>query len=485
MFETLSTSSTVKPAARRLCWALAGALLWLGASPLAAGLITNVLPVNVTPTSFSVLWKGVNASPAIAVYADPDGRTNLTSQLEVEFLPLRTGDTRPAAGYERRQNQMTLQRRAKNRGYMLARVSGCLPATTYYYSVSGLPVGSRVAVYPESGPLPSVTTEKENSFILDDQVLALDVPGFDSYGRIVTLSNANASYCLASVVGDGVANSNFVFFNASDLFLLAGGGNFGAVGAQRFTADVLGLYGWPDTKVDFTVTFGTNLNTAGDTRDSMHTDFVTVTLGSVAVQTGQSTNVTVQLDSSANLSEVSFSVDLPAQTLTNLAWDGLAAEIDPASVLVSPPVTNTTWTLRLATRAGQFITGPRQVGQLVFTAVPGQHSSFLPLAPQPLNAARTDSTLVTNLFSQAGRAVVVGPEALLDASLNPDGSRALTLYGNPPVTYGIECATNLTGSAVWTLLPTTFPLTSVSAPVPQVDQNASVIFYRAVELGHN
>jgi hypothetical protein len=469
------------PPAEPLRMCLAGLLVWLCAQAAGAAIITNVLPVNVTPTSFSILWRGVNSTSSIAVYADANGRTNLSGQLGIETLPLRTGDPGAAAGYDRRQNQSALQRQARGRGYMLMRVTGCQPQTTYYYRLSGSRPGFEPVVYPANGSLPSVTTEKENSFVVDDQLLVLDVPGFDSYGRIVTLSNANASYCLAAVVGDGVAGTNHVFFNTGELFLLAGGGNFSLSGPQQFTADVLGIYGRLDTRVDFTLTFGTNLTAATGTADSMHTDFLKISVGSVVLQTGQTTNVPVAFNSSANLAEVSFALDLPAGALTNLAWEGLAPELDPASATVTPQAP-ATYVLHLATHSGQSITGPREVGQLAFTANV-QHSAFVPLNPQPLAAGRTDTTLVTNLFTQAGRAVVVGPEPLLEGAVKPGGARELTLYGNPPPSsYGVEYSTNLTSPMVWTPLPGVLQLTNLSASVPGIDPAADLIFYRAAEL---
>jgi hypothetical protein len=212
----------------------------------------------------------------------------------------------------------------------------------------------------------------------------------------------------------------------------------------------------------------------------MRTDFLTVSLGSVVLQTGQTTNVPVQFDSSANLAEVSFALELPANSLSSLAWEGLAPEFDPASATVTAQGP-TTCLLHLATRSGLAVTGPKQVGQLAFTAAM-QHSAFVPLNPQSLAAGRTDTTLVTNLFSQAGRAVVIGPEPLLEAGFKPGGTRELTLFGNPPATYGIEYSTNLAGTATWTRLPANYPLTTLSAPVSGLDPAANLIFYRAVEL---
>ena len=245
---------------------------------------------------------------------------------------------------------------------------------------------------------------------------------------------------------------------------------------------MLGLYGRLHTRVDFTLTFSTNLTAAAGNRDSMRTDFLTVRLGSVVLQTGQSTNVPVEFDSSANLAEVSFALDLPADRLANLAWEELAPELDPASATVTQQGANT-FVLHVATRSGEAVTGPRQVGQLAVTAT-AAHSAFVPLIPQPLAAGRTDTTLVTNLFSQAGRAVVVGSEPLLEAGRQPDGGRVLTLYGNPPTTYGIEYSTSLAHPMTWTRLPETFPLTTLSVLVPGLDPAADLIFYRAVDLSN-
>jgi hypothetical protein len=470
--------------------ALASALcLWTGLSALRAGLITNafpiitnVLPVNVTPTSFGILWHGANHTPSLAIYADPAGVTNLSGQLGVEALPLCTGSPEVPAGYARRQNQAGLRQLTRAHGDMVLQVSGCQPDTTYYYRLTVThPRYKFPGTFPAAGPLPSVTTAKENTFVVDDQLLLLDVPGLDSYGRIVTLSNANAAFCLAGVIGEGVG-TNQVFFNASDLFLLGGGGNFALEGPQIFTADVLGLYGRPDTRVDFTLAFGTNLTAVGSNRNSTRTDYLIVSIGSAVLQSGQTTNVPVQFNSSANLGEVSFSLNLPTNSLTSLAWEGLAPELDPASATATLQDA-TTFVLHLATRSGQTITGPREVGQVAFTAASGQHSGFVPLNPQPLAAGRTDTTLVTNLFAQAGRAVVVGPEPLLEAAVKLGGARELTLYGKPPPsTYGVEYSTNVTSPMVWTPLPGVLQLTNLSALVPGIDPAADLIFYRAAEL---
>ena len=178
---------------------LAALLLLAGAFASNAALITNVTPVNVTPTSFSILCRSSQAI-AINVFGDASATSNLTTQLGVESCPVHTGNPALPAGYQRRQSQLLLRQKAQTFGLVLIRVTGCQPGTTYYYQLSNAPD----SVYPASGPLPSVATEQENTFVIDDQHLILDIPGLDNSGRIVTLTHTNAAHPLAAVIGDGV-----------------------------------------------------------------------------------------------------------------------------------------------------------------------------------------------------------------------------------------------------------------------------------------
>src|SRR5260370_8194008 len=51
-------------------------------------LITNVSTVNVTPTSFSVVWATApTLTPLISVFADPDGVTNLAGHPPAAYYP--------------------------------------------------------------------------------------------------------------------------------------------------------------------------------------------------------------------------------------------------------------------------------------------------------------------------------------------------------------------------------------------------------------
>ncbi|MHB8519120.1 MAG: hypothetical protein ACYDH9_00045 [Limisphaerales bacterium] len=458
--------------------ALAGWLLWTSVHQVGAATITNVTPVNVTPTSFSILWRTIDSAPAVSVYADAGGGTNLAGQLGIEAFPLHTGNPDLAAGYARRQSQIALRQKTQSLGLMLVRVTGCQPGTTYYYRLTSTPSGSSPIVYPASGPLPGVTTERENTFVVNAQQLIIDVPGVDTGGQLVTLSHPNASHPLAAVVGDGVG-TNQVFFNVNDLFVLAGGGNFTPLGTQDFTAEVLGP-GQSDTTNRFTLVFGTAFTVAQATNTTLGTEFLALTIGSTVMQTGQTSSVPVICNSGVGVSNLTFVLDVPLGHLTNLLLQALAPEIDPASATVTPQA-GTTSLLRLAARSGQTILGAKQLAQLTFTAIPSQPSAFVPLKLLSITAAKPDASLVANLSGQSGRAVVIGAAALLEANRDLDGARSLMLYGKPSSSYAIDYTTNLANPSLWTRWYR-IPLPAMSAPIPALDESLNPIFYRAVEF---
>jgi hypothetical protein len=324
---------------------------------------------------------------------------------------------------------------------------------------------------------------KENTFVIDDEQVIIDVTGASTLGGVVTISNASAAYPLAAVVGDGVG-TNQVFFNLNDLFLAAGGGgNFAPLGPQQFTMDAVGLNGQPDTLAGLAINFGTNLVIASATNTTFASDSVAVSIGAAALQTGAATNVPIFFSGNAVLVDLSVALNIPPGHLTNLVLQGLAPQIDPASATVTPQAGGVV--LHFAGLAGQGITGSNQLAQLAFTAIPGQHSAFVTLGLRQITAVRGNATLVTNLFGSSGRVLVIGPEPLLDGSVDSAGARTLTLYGNPNFSYAVEYTTNLSSQQVWTRLPYHVPLTTLSTPVPGVLPPPKQVYYRAVEFFAN
>src|SRR5271163_3279034 len=80
--------------------------LWLSLFGGIAGAqdIVNVSVVNVTPSSFSVVWGTPGSAPAIAIFADPNGVTNLAGKVGTEFYPLNSGNPALTNNYDIRLN---------------------------------------------------------------------------------------------------------------------------------------------------------------------------------------------------------------------------------------------------------------------------------------------------------------------------------------------------------------------------------------------
>lgn len=443
-----------------------------------AAAITNLSLVNVTPTSFSVLWRMGNSTPTVQVFADPNGVTNLTARFPQEVLPVHTGNPAAANAYERRRSRALIQEKARDLGFNLVRLTGLKAGTTYYYRAVST-FASTTATYPESGPLPAITTPAENTFVLDDQQLIVEVPGLDTMGQVVTLTHTNAAHPIAAFVGDGVG-TNQVFFNVNDLFALAGGGgNLAPLGLQYFTTKVYGP-GQSETVAQFTLTFTTNFSVGAATQQSLGTEFLAISLGSTVMLMGQTSSVPVTLNSSVGVNDLSVVLGLKAGYLTNFALVSPAAEVDPASVSFTVQTDGVT-TMRLKTRAGMFLQGARSVGDLRFFAPTGQLSAFVPLKIQQITGKKGDASAIANLIAQSGRAVIIGQQSLLEAGQPQGAIRPITLYARPVSAYALEYSGSVGTTANWKRM-TPVVVNSLVTPMVGPSGEFSNIFYRAVEV---
>jgi hypothetical protein len=457
---------------------LAAALFAFTALTASAVSITNVAVVNVTPAGFDVLWRAAAATPAISVFADPAGLTNLTGRVGTQAFPLHTGSATLAAGYPRRLGQQDIRQNTQSYGLAMVRVSGCRPATTYYYRLTSTPAAGAPAVYPTNGPLPSVTTPPENTFVVNDQILILDVPALDAQGRILTLAHTNATHPLAAVVGDGAA-PNQAFFQLNDLFNLAGGTNFIPLGPQEFVVHVLGA-DLSEFQQKFTVNFTADFAVGQGTSAAIGTEFLALDMGSTVVRAGQNVSVPISVNTSAGVAGLDIWLDIAAGHLGGLALQSLAPELDPLASSVTPQG-GTAWRVRLQARAGQSLTGNKQLALFAATALPDQISAFVPLRLTSVVATHPDATPVRNVVAQAGRVVIVAAQPLLEALRNPQGQRLVTLYGIPGVPYGLEQTPALGPQPAWSEFGH-FVAASLTTTLPVGAAAPATAFFRALEF---
>jgi len=219
--------------------------------------IDSGMAVNATPTQFDVFIR--TSEPAdswLEVYADDGGTTNLVGVVGLEANPIHTGDPLQTTNYYRRGYIRNIQSAVAGKSVALHRVSGCAPETTYYVQVLATnDAGS--TQWPESGLL-AVTTEMENSFLMESRQLLVDlhpsVSPPDPMGAVGVLEVAGADYPVASIVGDG-ALSNQVYFDLGQLFSSSDHRNLAFSNALLCTVTIYGQPEMPDLSAEFSIPF--------------------------------------------------------------------------------------------------------------------------------------------------------------------------------------------------------------------------------------
>jgi hypothetical protein len=206
-------------------------------------------------------------------------------------------------------------------------------------------------------------------------------------------------------------------------------------------------------------------------------DFV-VSIGWTNLLAGQTGMAPIQLLSGAKLTNLTFTLSVQENRLTNLAF------VSPAADVASADLTRTgsnLFAVRIASRPGIALPSGPPLVQLGFTAVTSQPSAFVPLLIAQLEGSQTNGLRLANALGQNGRVVVIGAEPLLEIPLTEARKQALILYGRPGTVYAIQAATNLAPTASWQSI-TNLSLTNIAQVIPAINTSAPRIFYRAAEI---
>lgn len=439
---------------------------------------TNIITANVTPNSFTVIWRGpVGATPDIRVFADEAGTHSLKGQLGVEAYPLHTGYPGSTNAYEKRLSKAWLKGKTTGYGLQSVRVTGCTPSTTYYFQVLSY-TGTSTNVSPQPPALRSVRTADRNTLVPDSVQVLMDVQGLDVAGRIMTLTHSNAVSQLAAVVGDG-AQTNQVWFNLADLIALDGSGNFAPNGSLRFIAQVLGSGPDGEKVLPVVVEFTDAFRVARSVLSQVSSDLVALSLGTGVMQGGDTNSVPVSMDSTIPLGSLNITFRVPPGHLTNFVLEAGSPEVDPTKLSLTPAGVGL-WSAKIVPRAGQSLIAAPEIVRLKFTALRGVTSAFVPLEFAVVGAIKPDNSAANVALLRAGRMVVVVNEPLLEAHPSPGATRLVTLYGKPQFAYGIESAPSDRGP--WTGI-TTVAMTNLTRQLNLPKNTQALTLYRAFESG--
>ncbi|NOQ15153.1 MAG: hypothetical protein GQ583_11845 [Methyloprofundus sp.] len=219
--------------------------------------VQNPTIVNVTPTSFSVIWEtdGITR-PRIEIFRDSAGLFNISNQLEVRTNVVQGGDPSLTLEYTQEQFIANAQANYYSLGQSMIQVMGASPNTTYYIKVY-VETESDAGTWPvASGVFAEVNTESANSFLAESNQLLVSFNHDNPSGWLVTASHNDTHYAVAARVGDG-GNSQQAYLNLSQLFA-ANGENWQPAGNQVLTLDVwsgLGTHFSQDINMNFTDRF--------------------------------------------------------------------------------------------------------------------------------------------------------------------------------------------------------------------------------------
>jgi hypothetical protein len=204
---------------------------------------------------------------------------------------------------------------------------------------------------------------------------------------------------------------------------------------------------------------------------------VEITVGTNAVEAGNSTCVPVNLFTTVNLTNFNFTLADLAGRFTN--WDitpsnsiiasATAQMVDPYHTLFNVGVQN-----------GQILQGSTLIGSICLQAVPNPASAFVTLAPTNMGAAAANNSPVTHFIGQNGRVVVIGGQSLLEGYIDSNSNRVLTLFGNSGIAYQLLTTSNLLDSNSWKAAGS-FTLSNLFLST-NVGRTNPMQYYRAVQI---
>ena len=205
--------------------------------------------------------------------------------------------------------------------------------------------------------------------------------------------------------------------------------------------------------------------------------FIQVTIGSGTVLAGNVTSVPVSLYSTVGLTNVSFSLATLAGCFTNWAANSGNAGLVTVAAQASDPSHPQ---FSFAPQNGHTLLGAVPLGAISVEALPDATSAFAPLTINQIAATAPSNTPAGPVFGQSGRVVLIGGQALLEASLTNGSNPTLILYGNPGSNYTVMSATNLLAPVTWTAL-TNFTLTAAVQTLDPGPMTSQMGFFRVCQ----
>jgi hypothetical protein len=204
-------------------------------------------------------------------------------------------------------------------------------------------------------------------------------------------------------------------------------------------------------------------------------DYIEMTLGSLAMNAGETNAIPIDVFSSADLLDLQCVLYFPGERLVDVTLEELMPE--RATLSLQRPDANTVAFSFTAT-PGQTLQGTQHLAQFHFTALLNQASAFVPLHVHSLTGTRAGTGLTPRSLANDGRLAIIGGEPLVETMPPANGQRRIMLYGKRGVTYTIQQSTNLGPTGVWAPRGS-LTLTNLFRPVIVGNVPPPPVFYRA------
>lgn len=185
----------------------------------------------------------------------------------------------------------------------------------------------------------------------------------------------------------------------------------------------------------------------------------------------------VSLESSFDLTNLTFTVSVPPGRFTSFTVHATAPEVGIATVV---SLGSTQALVTLAAQPGQVLRGPKQFAEICYSLLPNQTSAFVRMDVQDILGLREKGTPIGNTAGQSGRTVVVSEHPLLECVPGASGKPDLLLYARPGWTSAIEERARVQPGFPWQE-STRLTVTNLVTPMPLTGTNSEA-YYRAVRL---
>jgi hypothetical protein len=203
-------------------------------------------------------------------------------------------------------------------------------------------------------------------------------------------------------------------------------------------------------------------------------DYLAVSLGMTNIQAGQSAMIPVFVNSDAGVTNLTFTLPVPPDTLTNFTLSASSSQL--ATATAQPQSTNVLITF--TAKSGQTLQGPQLLSQLNFTGLTDVPSAFVTLLPQNIVGLKPTGLTYSNTVPTAGVVELVENQPLMLATAGSGGTINLELFGKTGTNYVLQSSANLLDS-LWlnvTNYTQTNPIVTITLPMFN-----PYLYYRVVQ----